>query len=958
MNAEIIAVGTEILLGDITNTHARYLARELAALGINLLHQSVVGDNGKRLSAALEEALERSDLVILTGGLGPTNDDLTKETVCRVMGVELMPDEEALTRMEAYFSRTGREMPQNNKKQALVPADSTVFYNDYGTAPGAAVEKDGKCVIMLPGPPRELIPMFEGKVRPFLKKYSDGVIASHTLMATGIGESAVAEKLGGLLESTSPTAALYAKDGEVQIRVTAKAKNKAEAEQAAAPMIGEIRRRLGDFVYGMDVPNLHSVVVGLLREQKLMIATAESCTGGMLSQRLTEISGASEVFEFGVASYSNRIKEKALGIPREILERCGAVSSEVAMLMAAGAQREGGADIGVGITGIAGPGGGTPDTPVGRVFVAVTYHHKYWVEKLSIGHGEADERDYIRSIATLHALNMVRLILEGSPRAVMALADLPQLPVASAAAAAVIDPDQTGNDENPDTAADDIAAEKQDGPKPPWYKRLVRYLIPWKGDAPSEIVRKVIFLVALVTLIGSSIYIIDYINAHVQSDLVHNETISLYNKQPTEEELAQLPEGYLEKFAALYSKNSDIKGWITIPNSRVNHPVVMTTDNAYYLDHDFDKNENRYGVPFIDWRCRFGRAEDGTTELSTNTILYGHNGAGGKIFCDAKNYYSSFTFYKSSPVITFDTVYEEAQWKVIAAFLTNGSNDGDGYYFDYHNFIEAESQEHFDWFIRQIKRRSVINVIDTGAVDVQYGDELLTLSTCSRKADLNDGRVVVVARKVREGESASVDVSKVTKNENPLYPNAWYKQHGKAVPTWPEEWVNDTNPSENTDQSAVPGGDSDDDGSSSSRIPDDSTVVIPSRPRPNTSATQSSGNTTSAGSTSSTASGGTTTSTPSSTTDPGGGDQSSEPGGGDQSSEPGGGDQSSEPGGGDQSSEPGGGDQSSEPGGGDQSSEPGGGDQSSEPGGGDQSSEPGSGEDTPEPQEEPIQPEQ
>lgn len=201
--------------------------------------------------------------------------------------------------------------------------------------PARLWEKDGKCVIMLPGPPRELIPMFEGKVRPFLKKYSDGVIASHTLMATGIGESAVAEKLGGLLESTSPTAALYAKDGEVQIRVTAKAKNKAEAEQAAAPMIGEIRRRLGDFVYGMDVPNLHSVVVGLLREQKLMIATAESCTGGMLSQRLTEISGASEVFEFGVASYSNRIKEKALGIPGEILERCGAVSSEVAMLMAA-----------------------------------------------------------------------------------------------------------------------------------------------------------------------------------------------------------------------------------------------------------------------------------------------------------------------------------------------------------------------------------------------------------------------------------------------------------------------------------------------------------------------------------------------------------------------------------------------------------------------------------------------
>lgn len=854
MNAEIIAVGTEILLGDITNTHARYLARELAALGIGLRRQSVVGDNEQRLADELRQALQRCDMVILTGGLGPTNDDLTKETACRVLDVELMPDEEALRRIEAYFARTGREMPQINKKQALVPVGSTVFYNDHGTAPGIAVEKAGKCVIMLPGPPRELIPMFEEQVRPFLAKYADGVIVSHTLTAAGIGESAIAEKLGNLLESTSPTAALYAKDGEVRIRVTAKAANKLEAEQIAAPMITEIRRRLGDYIYGMDVPSLHSVVVGLLREQKLMIATAESCTGGLLSQKLTEISGASEVFEFGVASYSNRIKEKTLGIPKDVLDRCGAVSSEVAMLMAVGAQREGGADIGVGITGIAGPGGGTPDTPVGRVFVAVTYRDKYWVEKLSIGHGdEANEREYIRGIATIHALNMVRLVLEGSSRAVMALAPLPEIPVSKAA---IIDPD-AAEDPAAVSAAEMITPPKAHEPKLPWYKRLVRYLIPWKGDAPAEIVRKVIFLVALVTLIGSSVYIIDYLNAHIQSDIVHNETINLYNKQPTAEELAVLPEGYLEKFAALYSKNSDIKGWVTIPNSRVNHPVVMTTDNDYYLDHDFDKNENRYGVPFIDWRCRFGRAEDGSTELSTNTILYGHNGAGGKIFCDAKNYYSSFTFYKSSPVITFDTVYEEAQWKVIAAFLTNGSDDGDGYYFDYHNFIEAESKEHFDWFIRQIKRRSVINVIDTGAVDVQYGDELLTLSTCSRAADLDDGRVVIVARKVREGESASVNVSKVTKNENPLYPNAWYKQHGKAVPQWPAEWINDTDPSEGGGQNYVP--DDPDDQSTSSRYPDDPVVVIPNRPQQNSSDTVTSGGTSSAG-TGSTASQGTTTS--------------------------------------------------------------------------------------------------
>ena len=875
MNAEIIAVGTEILLGDITNTHARYLAKGLATLGINLLHQSVVGDNHGRLTVVLKEALERSDIIVLTGGLGPTNNDITKETVSELMGLELEMDQEALRRIEEYFARTGRDMPSINKKQAMIPVGGTVFYNNYGTAPGIAIEKDGKCVILLPGPPRELIPMFEQQVQPFLEKFSDGKIVSHTLAVIGIGESAVAEKLGSLLEGSNPSAALYAKDGEVHIRITAKAPNIIEAEQQIIPLLGEIKNRLGDYIYGMDVPSLNHVVVRLLREQKMMIATAESCTGGMLSQRLTEISGASEVYEFGVASYSNRVKERLLGIPNEILERCGAVSSEVAMLMAAGAQRESSADIGVGITGIAGPGGGTAETPVGRVFVAVTYRNKYWVEKLSIGHGGANERDYIRSIATLHALNMVRLILEGSPRAVRALSDLPEIPIAPRVAGYLasepIDMDKT-------KAEQEVAAIETEA-KLPWYQRLVRYLFPWKGDAPTEIVRKVVFMVALLTLIGSSIYIADYLNAHIQADIVHNETISLYNKQPNEQELAKLPAGYLEKFAALYNKNTDIKGWVSIPNSRVNHPIVMTSNNDLYLDHDFDGNVNRYGVPFIDYRCKFGLNPDRTTQLSTNTIIYGHNGANGKVFCDAKNYYSSLTFYRGAPVITFDTVYEEAKWKVIGAFLTTGSNDGDGYFFDYHNFIEAQSKEHFDWFIRQVRSRSVLNIPDS-IVDVRYGDQLLTLSTCSQQKDLNDGRIVIVARKVRKGESAAVNVSKVTTNENPQYPNAWYKQHNQQNPGWEL----DPNPIGDSGSSVVPGNRPGNNNyyssqNTSSKIPDDTHIIIPSTSR-NESAQSgtssvgtgsnltSSGGTTSAGS----SSGGTTTEPGTSSTPEGGGE--------------------------------------------------------------------------------------
>ena len=354
----------------------------------------------------MKESLDRSDIVILTGGLGPTNDDLTKETACELLGENMELNQEALDRIRRYFSRRGQEMPENNIKQAMLPPGCTVFFNDYGTAPGAAIEKNGKCVILLPGPPRELIPMFQEQVRPYLQKFSNSNILSHTLTAFGIGESAIAEKLGRILENPNPTVALYAKDGEVQIRVTAKAATAELADGIIIPMIQEITHRLGDYIYGVDAPNIHSVVIGLLREQRMMIATAESCTGGMLSQKLTEITGASEVFEFGVASYSNRIKEKILGIPKEIIDHCGAVSSEVAMLMAIGAQREGNADIGWASPELPAPVEEQRKTRWDVFYVGVTYKNKYWVEKLTIGHGASDEREitFAKSPPCMHEI--------------------------------------------------------------------------------------------------------------------------------------------------------------------------------------------------------------------------------------------------------------------------------------------------------------------------------------------------------------------------------------------------------------------------------------------------------------------------------------------------------------------------------------------------------------------------
>ena len=293
MNAEILTVGTELLLGDILNSNSQFLSRELAAYGIQLLYQSTVGDNNARLKQVLSLALSRSDMVVITGGLGPTPDDLTRETVCEVLDIPLMLHEESWARIQEYFANTGRELSPSNKKQAMLPEGCVVFPNDHGTAPGCAIERDGHVVILLPGPPAELIPMFNDKVAPYLSKFSGGTIFSQTVGVFGIPESTVAERLADLLSEANPTVAPYAKDGEVTLRVTARAADTETARTLCAPIVEEIRKRLGAAVYGVDSGSLQKAVVTLLKEKGKKIATAESCTAGMLSGRLLSLNAAS-----------------------------------------------------------------------------------------------------------------------------------------------------------------------------------------------------------------------------------------------------------------------------------------------------------------------------------------------------------------------------------------------------------------------------------------------------------------------------------------------------------------------------------------------------------------------------------------------------------------------------------------------------------------------------------------
>lgn len=409
MNAEILCVGSEILLGDIVNTNAAFLSRQLAELGINCYYQSVVGDNPERIRESLRLAFSRADMVITTGGLGPTYDDITKEVVADYFGAALELHPPSLEHIKNTFAKLGATFTPNNEKQAFMPRGGVVFDNNWGTAPGFAIEGGGKTAIMLPGPPREMVGIFLGRVRPYLEKRSDKVFVSTTIHLFGIGESAAEAKLSkALLEQKNPTIAPYAKAGEVQLRLTASAPDKATAEEMLAPLVEQVRGVFRENVYGVDVGSMQAALIALLSEKNETLALAESCTGGMLSARLTEIPGASAVLLGGVVCYSNESKVNLIGVKPQTLEEHGAVSEQTASEMAVGVRSALGADIGLSITGVAGPGGGTPEKPVGTVYISCATKDGVLTQKLALSRGHKDEREVIRNQSCLHAMNLVR----------------------------------------------------------------------------------------------------------------------------------------------------------------------------------------------------------------------------------------------------------------------------------------------------------------------------------------------------------------------------------------------------------------------------------------------------------------------------------------------------------------------------------------------------------------------
>lgn len=410
VNAELICVGTELLLGDVLNTNSKYIASKLAEIGIDVYYHVVVGDNPERLKNTVKIAAERSGIVIITGGLGPTEDDITMQIACEVTGKKRVMLDEIVSQIRAYYDRIGRVPTENNFRQAMLPEDSEIFPNDLGTAPGCAIEYNDSTVMLLPGPPKEMKHMFDKYVYPYLLRFSNSVLRSHYIQVYGLGESAVDEIMGDCIMSADPTVSPYAKDGEMYLRVSAKAVSVDKANESCKKMIDVARERLGGYIYGIDSDGLNFRAVELLKQRGKTVATAESCTGGMIGEMLTQVPGVSQVYSMGVVTYSNDAKSQLLGVPNETISRYGAVSPQTAAAMARGIRQKANSDIGISVSGIAGPDSDGTDKPVGLVYVSISTAEGERVAECHFGGFR--ERQYIRHNSALEAFNLIRMYLD------------------------------------------------------------------------------------------------------------------------------------------------------------------------------------------------------------------------------------------------------------------------------------------------------------------------------------------------------------------------------------------------------------------------------------------------------------------------------------------------------------------------------------------------------------------
>ncbi len=770
MNAELIFVGSELVTGKTVNTNASYISKKLQELGHSCFMQYAVDDNKERIIDALTAALSKSELVVVSGGLGPTADDITKEAVCEALGLELVENPKCKKHLEDYFARLGKTPTPNNFKQITAPRDAIIFPNDKGTACGIGIEYGKRRIILLPGPPKELTYMFDSYIAPYLKKSSAVCVESQTLNVFGMGESAIETIIKPFCNLDNPKVATYCKENECDITITATANTSDSAYLLCSNTAAQIKTLLGDIVYGINSDGLAHETVNLLRKSRLKVATAESCTGGMLSEALTSVPHASDAVEIGILAYSNRIKNEALSVPLDVLLEEGAISAETAMYLAKNVRILSDSDIGVGITGNAGPSA-SENKPVGLIYIAIADKTKYFVKKLELPASYGREK--IRSYATLTALDLVRryvLCRPGSLEGMISFdEDFVFTPTENITSNSISEENfahfEVEENYNYDTALpltqdnsneyilDVDSTETNEKTEESEPNKFLYFL-------KRHWIKLTCALVLLSLVVSSAFLIGNFVHENRQKSLIieARENFNFNLNEKSDET------GIYKAFAPLIKQNSDIRAWVIVGSTNIDNPVYQSKDNKYYQNHNMVKEKSKYGALFFDSKNVIKREH-----TDQNLTIYGHKTTNNLMFGELDSY-RSLSFYKSNSVIKLKTLYDEYEYVIFAVFVTNSDpKDDNGNVFNYTQ-ASFDSADELDTFVSEAKLRSLISV----PVEVDENDAILTLSTSSDEFD--GARFVVMAKQTAEGD---VKLSKnATLNANAKYPQVWYDKNG------------------------------------------------------------------------------------------------------------------------------------------------------------------------------------
>ena len=646
ISAEIITVGNELLNGRTENTNASFLSRELQKLGFEVTHQSTVADDAQEIVTSLRRAIGRSGIIVYSGGLGPTDDDLTKETISAAIGMRLAEDPETMERIRAFFESRGRELGENVKKQALVPQGATILENDNGTAPGLYIRKGRQVIMMLPGPPHELEPMFREKAVPHLKELTDGSIYNLTLGVCGIGESDLELMIKDKLYGDDPHAALYAKEGEVEVSITAYGETDDEAQAKAENFADELEALIGDSVYTRSGEDITQAVVRMLLEKKETVALAESCTGGMVSKMITDVPGSSAVFEYGIASYGDWVKNASLGVDNRLLKQYTAISSVVGAEMARGARRNGMATYGIGITGIAGPGvGDYLDKEVGLVYIAVCNKKRTIVKEFRFG--DRRNRDNIRRLSAKNALDMLRRFMNG-------------LPI-------------EGGVEFSNRKIADL--ERKDNP------RSKIWLFARKAVS--------VMIVAGISFVAGyyGIRTVQAIDDKMTYTKIHDEFCENVKLEDNSEAVS-----------ALKDHNDEFCGWVSNKDESIDTVVVTEREDGFYSNHDFFKSSNKLGCAAV----TSGTVYD---SIPRNISIGGSSKEKNVIFFNLPGY-RDIEYAKQNDLITYYGENFTAHYKVVSAFLLDENEGLDDVFIN----GDLSDDEAYFKYILNLKMRSFYDV--------------------------------------------------------------------------------------------------------------------------------------------------------------------------------------------------------------------------------------------------------